>query len=549
MFPVKRAPHESDLEDFYSFIGSKYISKIVNKKYHVVGEAQKNTDLTKALLERIRERGLLLVSPSVTSRPLVPNAASIIDEKKLDIYQAPDLKAVYSLNQSVRSQQITCCSTPGMFGKNSLYVTSDFDWFDVGYAIGELILQRCQLEDAFFISSLLEAPLEQLRARGFPVDRIMKPESPPEPEIQPPIKSNITTESGADVDVKTSSSKADTGSTGKVADDPPPNSRKEETKDDSLPPNDCVAVLKQMFPNADETYLRDRLGETPTLDKVRALAEEMAVEGYKKDDEQPIGLEKGDRKKSKLFGSKKLGKAVSGLMGAGANAAHNLMKQQAATAPPGYAGKNKNPKTPEMEALNHHTMEKQLEQKVKQSTNVGASGFSSEDRTESIPEGLDHGHSCEVIPGHDLKPFINRTTGKAESHNGIKVFSARKYSVSEEFLNNNLDAVESFAAILERLCYIFGLKLSSIAIYHDPSAQAIAFNLNSALHFNVHYFSALHYGNDDSQTSACYSYWFVTMSHELAHNFVSPHNKDHAFYTESYCTTYLPKLMALLSNM
>lgn len=167
MFPVKRAPHESDLEDFYALIGSKYISKEVNKRYHVTGDAKKNTALTLALQERIHERGPLLVSPSVTSRSLVANASAIIDDSKLDIFEAPELKAVYSLKKSVRSQKITCCSQPGRFGKNSLYITGDFDWFDVGYAIGDLILERCQLEDAFFISSLLEAPLEQLRGEYF----------------------------------------------------------------------------------------------------------------------------------------------------------------------------------------------------------------------------------------------------------------------------------------------------------------------------------------------------------------------------------------------
>ena len=32
-----------------------------------------------------------------------------------------------------------------------MYVVDGYDWFDVGYAIGDLILQRCQLEDAFSI--------------------------------------------------------------------------------------------------------------------------------------------------------------------------------------------------------------------------------------------------------------------------------------------------------------------------------------------------------------------------------------------------------------
>ena len=96
MFPVKRAPHESDLEDFYALIGSKYISKEVNKRYHVTGEAKKNTTLTLALQERIHERGPLLVSPSVTSRALVANASAIIDDSKLDIFEANCLYLFFS---------------------------------------------------------------------------------------------------------------------------------------------------------------------------------------------------------------------------------------------------------------------------------------------------------------------------------------------------------------------------------------------------------------------------------------------------------------------
>ena len=167
------------------FQGTPFISQEIQKKYDVLGSSRPGTKLTKALLERISERSPLLVSPSVTSRPLVSNAADILDPKNLEIFQASDLKAVYSLGKSVRSQRTTCCSQPGRSIKRSLYVCKDFDWFDVGFVIGELILQRCQLEDAFFISSLLEAPLDQLRARGFPVDRIIKAEPVQEPELEP----------------------------------------------------------------------------------------------------------------------------------------------------------------------------------------------------------------------------------------------------------------------------------------------------------------------------------------------------------------------------
>ena len=99
MFPVQRAPHESDLEDFYALIGSQYISNHVKKTFDVVGSRSADTKLALAMGERIHERSPLLVSPSVTSRPLVPNAASVLDEAHLHIYEVPELIYFYSLGK------------------------------------------------------------------------------------------------------------------------------------------------------------------------------------------------------------------------------------------------------------------------------------------------------------------------------------------------------------------------------------------------------------------------------------------------------------------
>ena len=78
-------------------LGSQYISKAVDRRFEVVGNPKTNTELTNALQERLRERGPLLVSPIVTSRPLVVGAASILDEKRLEVYQAANLMAVFTL--------------------------------------------------------------------------------------------------------------------------------------------------------------------------------------------------------------------------------------------------------------------------------------------------------------------------------------------------------------------------------------------------------------------------------------------------------------------
>lgn len=128
----------------------------------MIGKTKNNTSLTNALTERILERGPLLLHPSVMSRPLVQNAVNILEKKNLDVLEAPSIKAIYTFQNSTRSQKTTCCAQQGMFKKNSLVVVDGFDWFDVGYAIGELILQRCELQGRSRLLSFFAAPFARV---------------------------------------------------------------------------------------------------------------------------------------------------------------------------------------------------------------------------------------------------------------------------------------------------------------------------------------------------------------------------------------------------
>jgi hypothetical protein len=537
MFPVIRAPHESDLEDFYNNLGSSYISKKVSTSYEVIARHTCDTALTMQLAQRIKERSPLLVSPSVTSRPLVSNASSILDDKNLQIVEAVDLKAVYSLGGSVRNQHVSCCAKPTGKKKNSLYITENFDIFDVGTAIGGLILQRCQLEDAFFIGSLLEAPLEQLRARGFPVDRILRPPEPLAPEPSP-------------VEPAPSANKAGTPSTmgGRDAATVPTsnvnNKAKAATGSQNGPASGegFESILKQMFPDCAEAYTRSRLGPNPSLDDLQRLAEEMSSGNYPKQEASPTSKpptpvygkkDKGnsalpdhssalnETKRGKL--GKRLGRALGGRRGS-SSAAVSPQTPQIVSAPMsgpqlGRGHHDKNPVPPERDSASHSRMEQMLREKVKDSAKVNANGINSpETILSSLPEGLERGSDCcEVIPSHALKPFSGQNrTGKTS--NGIRVFSSRNKPDSEAFLLENFHAVVSFADVLQKLCGVYELDLSTVAIFHDSSSGTIAFNANRALHFNVRFFYALHYKSNQPAGRDCYSYWFTTMAHELAHH-------------------------------
>jgi hypothetical protein len=402
----------------------------------------------------------------------------------------------------------------------------------VGFAIGDLILQRCQLEDAFFISSLLEAPLDQLRARGFPVDRILpKPAPVPEPTVADiPAKCgsagthNSTQEGTTEPVANSSLSKEIQSKT-----DPVPSAQAASPPQDESASQGFEKILKQMYPDAEENYLRAALGNNPSLDDVQRLATDMSSGNYPKEDttsdtgtvdtgassvrgQEP---DTSSSKKSKSGLRKKLGRAFGGLLSGPSS---------------GVRQEHTKPVSPAVDAQSQNQLDKMLENTVSASSKVNRHGVESQETAlTSIPEGLDRGETCEAIPGQSLKPFPG-PTGSATTQNGIRVFSARTTPVSEVFLAEHQSALESFSLVLERLCSVFVLKLGSIAIFYESSGGTIAFNSNRALHFNLRFFHSLHFLQNKHLSSECYSYWFVTTAHELAHHIVSAHNKVRTVY-------------------
>jgi hypothetical protein len=458
-------------------------------------------------------------------------------------------------------------------------------------AIGDLILRRCQLEDAFFISSLLEAPIEQLRARGFPVERILKAASPkpvaaPSPQPPPapvatiaaiPPVTATSIGKGTTVPPLQASDAMDDSSSIKSHG---PDKASITSGDDAVPASTGTAapesedahndfeVLQQMFPDIDKDYLHQRLGSNPSMEQVQKLAEEMASGSYPKDgkwsettaqEETASDGPSKDPKKSGL--RKKLGRAFNGLRpsNVGGAFAPNLgpkgetngtSSSSSVAGPGGQQLQEKQRAVPAVEdAQSHDNLGRMLQNAISSSSQVNKHGIHSHDtHLTSIPEGLDRGETCEMIPGHSLKPFPGpRNTGMTT--HGIRVFSAREMPASEAFLLQNEAAIELFSTVLERLCEVFSLPRASMAIFHDPTGGTIAFNAGKAIHCNLRFFYSLFYATNSHNSSDCYSYWFVTMAHELSHHFVSAHNKEHGYYTESYVTKYLPKLVGLLASL
>lgn len=381
MFPVQRAPPETDLEDFYIALGSKYISKSITRRYEIVGKPNSDSELVDAFCERLRERGPLLVSPNVTSRPLVRGAASILEDGNLGVYEATNLLVVYTLGKQSRRNRTTCFARPDGKNRNALYLTANLDMFDAGQAIGDLILQRCQLEDAFFISSLLEAPLDSLRSRGFPVDRLVKPV---EPSFLAEDEKDDTTEHASE---NTGQKEIATRS----------------MNDDSE--GSKVDILKNMFPQADPSMLKSLLGKDPSMNDVMKLANQLATGVVPKSDgddtvstradddkESSPAIEEQAKKKSLR---KRLSKAFGGKKASSFGGMQMPQTAGVTVSPPtSNSTEQRKPVPPSSDANTQNVLENALANSVSSANTVQKSGFDSpETNLTSIPKDLDRGDS------------------------------------------------------------------------------------------------------------------------------------------------------------
>ncbi|KAK3823347.1 MAG: hypothetical protein J3Q66DRAFT_437724 [Benniella sp.] len=124
----------------------------------------------------------------------------------------------------------------------------------------------------------------------------------------------------------------------------------------------------------------------------------------------------------------------------------------------------------------------------------------------------------------------------------------------------NVKSLKRFAKLLVTLAKdVFGLKQESIHVMYDTEGPTIAFNRAGSLFFNWRFYVSL--GHDESEGSTVKRiqgkqsvtardegliYWFFTIAHELAHNFVTAHDSKHEYYMSSFCEQYLLALIAVI---
>ncbi|KAL7754472.1 hypothetical protein RI367_000453 [Sorochytrium milnesiophthora] len=178
IFRPLSAPVDPLIESMYEALGSQWISASVQSHYRVLGKAAVTPKATQ-LEALLRERGPLLIydAGSISSH-VAPGALKTLESMR--VVQADNVEIVRKFQSRTDTQLTSACLTKGgdSFGFRASYTmviaNGEIDYFDVARGLSDVLFKKPKLNDALLISTMLSTSLDNLRRKGFPVDRILK---------------------------------------------------------------------------------------------------------------------------------------------------------------------------------------------------------------------------------------------------------------------------------------------------------------------------------------------------------------------------------------
>ncbi|KAJ1950643.1 hypothetical protein EC988_004313, partial [Linderina pennispora] len=513
---------------FYASLGAKWISEMVSKKTQPQG-IQRVTEASQKLELLIRDRAPLLLHEftPIKARKAAGTAQLVRSSewlaKHLSVRQADAIHLYQTFRptgQSDRSPATACVlqaqsrDQPSGWMQAALSKVSDsmemeswvlviaplensqWDPFDVANAIGLLVLDMCRVKDTLLISTLLTSPLDGLRRKGFPVDRVMRPKQ--QPKAPPALP----------------------------ADQQPPSYeslKRQQTAEETV----AEKHIKEMFPQMTPQEAQERVQRAAKESGANATLQEIVSRAASQ-------LMEKDKKKQVPSGSGPSREPPQQSTGANGAAGPPAPTMQPTTAV-----------TPQQTQILRTSLQRAVQSTVQQAGARNAQIDVSLPTPEPVKPFASSG-ACAAIPVQRLQ-----LVGRVDN---IEVFVDMHTLGSSPRLPTEYQAtLPLFTQVLRVLSErVFQLDAHALHVFVDRDSPIIAFNRARALFFNLRFFVGLghadvvHGGPAAGLTQAdVYAYWFMTFCHELAHHFVAAHDAAHGFYMAAFAEEYMSKLIKL----
>ncbi|KAF2432207.1 hypothetical protein EJ08DRAFT_585989 [Tothia fuscella] len=495
------APQDDLIEKFYLSLGVPTLTSIVEAETRVGSVLRSQEDgakLRKLIVERTRlflheyaRSGDIRADASWLDEHLVVTVVdSILLTSRLRGYAvAPHREKRTAIDSKDRASK-----------KIVLYVTKNPDYYEISSAVVKCLLPRPKQHDVLALEMVLGSDLRKLKAKGYNVDRILRQKEYASRLAESERLRQVEEQKQQAIDQREAERK------------------KTDTK--QLP----------------QTPPSDR-GEDPSTKMPGAF-----------------GNDSPDQSQALTQPNKKLPGFLSGFQDTMQSLVEKLgsSEQQISNAESSRKGRRTGTSGPSSHDANpvesEHNITQNLANAIKASRSATSPNIFSKPQTRTVEEA--QGSYCDNTPAQDLSII-------KDPRLELAFFIANSVPNPNDFLNAQIHGVHAFQSVLLRLAGIYNLSKQSLHIFYDNKGATIAFNQGGALFFNYHYFLSLHLNSFHRGQGAmaadtldkmtdCYSYWFITLAHELAHNLVEQHSARHSFYAESFSQQYLGTLMKMV---
>ena len=485
------APQEESLENMYMGLGALPLSTIIQEHPRVDAPVNDQRAAIK-LHKRVIERSRLFLSEF--PREDIKHDVRWL-EKNLSVQVVASISVRRVLKREGRhvthNLSRTAAATQDQRKGWILSVTADrHDLFEVSQALVPLLLTRPKPQPIWMLENFLGTPLENLRARGYNVERILRQRAAAE---------------------------------ARVAEDQRQKQLEEEKRLAKERENGWNATQKQAGGRQLEnpTFMPGLFPESPDY---KQLIQEN--ESQVSPPRRPRGLFSEITRRLGLEDGRQPPQQVQSLVGNGAN---GDATQKQLMPPPPYSIQDPKgtgqPNQPET-VTTPHQLKQNLLSAIEASRAHGSSALFSHPKTSEVKETHSY---CDSTSGQNLS-FI------ATSSRGIKIFVSNDLTTDKDsFIRANSSALNDFASIVLDCGQVFAILPKSLHIFYDEHGGTIAFNRTGSIFFNYRYFENLHLAQvQQGRRYEALVYWWVVLCHELAHNLVEDHSSNHSFYTYVY---------------
>ncbi|CAF1040266.1 unnamed protein product [Rotaria sordida] len=480
------APDEPELIKFYEKFGSKWISECVKRTLVHRGKCF-ITDRSKKLCDRIHHRlDMLFVNNRGESMKNIDEKRIELLRKQFSIYEAEGIQCQLTFQNKTITLNSTECSSCALEHERNqvcLYIHKDIptlDYIDIATELTRFVYKKPLDTLVHSISDKLASPLETLKRRGIPVDRLIK-----NPEQQP-IKLSLhiqQTKSEENKQIQTLKQQEPTFQTQQIQ-----QYNQQESQEKVNPKQ------KQPLQQQEQTLQVDKLQQY-----------------YQQEFQKPTNNQQHSQTPRGLF----------------QNLKDLLVPVQLPSPSPQSQSVENISSTIERNRIDHFgryksTDDDDIDTMIRTTRSYSQMEFNQMEHSRN-----ENNTSCEFVPAANMMRYDRLFYG-------IPLYIDRNVKIT----NILLDQGKQLAWLLSGLAkQVFNIPVETMHLFRDIESARIAFNSNGALFFNLRYFEQVFFDDlkpylENSTTVSSstpivrkiVNFYFMVACHELSHNIDSNHD-------------------------